>query len=69
MARYGLIHERFEDIVDKLSDAEPPCMSQAEDWETCKAAALMKATGNCTIPELTAPDPGAPFTDLVPCRG
>jgi hypothetical protein len=32
-ARHRLSHERFERLAERLLGAEPPCMSDAEDWE------------------------------------
>ncbi|GBF92738.1 hypothetical protein Rsub_05107 [Raphidocelis subcapitata] len=32
-ARHRLSHERFERLAARLLGAEPPCMSDAEDWE------------------------------------
>ena len=34
MAAHKVQHERFTRLVSKLLKHEPPCMSEAEDWES-----------------------------------
>jgi hypothetical protein len=34
MQRHKMVHPRFTKLAGKLAMQEPPCMSDAEDWES-----------------------------------
>ena len=34
LARHKMGHDRFARLAAKVTLAEPPCMSEAEDWES-----------------------------------
>ena len=34
MARHKMGHEKFARLAAKVTTADPPCMSDAEDWES-----------------------------------
>lgn len=34
MARHKMVHERFARLAERVTLQEPPCMSDADDWES-----------------------------------
>ncbi len=45
MMRHKKTHDKFAKMAARISTAEPPCMSNAEDWES----------QNAWVDEMTAP--------------
>ena len=61
VARHRIQHEWFERLANKVMSAEPPCMSNAEDWESAGGWAteidMLSQTGPAVAPT-PAIDPG-----------
>ncbi len=34
MARHKMVHEKFARLAERVTLQEPPCMSEADDWES-----------------------------------
>lgn len=34
MARHRMVHEKFARLAERVMLQEPPCMSEADDWES-----------------------------------
>lgn len=56
MKRYNIRHERFGRVANKLMDLEPPCMSEAQDWET-ENAVLAEIMRTNAVQSATAAPP------------